>query len=71
MNSWLLERSPPTRTPDKAGFDEPTQVGFAPIAAVKTAEILIPNSRQIRFLFSQNQYLSHCLCPASLAVSQS
>ncbi|MBD2462432.1 hypothetical protein H6G89_15400 [Oscillatoria sp. FACHB-1407] len=44
MNSQLLERSPPTRTPEKAGFDEPTQVGFAPIAVVKTAEILIPNS---------------------------
>ncbi|MBD2461415.1 hypothetical protein H6G89_10180 [Oscillatoria sp. FACHB-1407] len=37
MNSRLLERSPPTRTPKKAGFDEPTQVGFAPVAAVLTA----------------------------------
>ncbi|MBD2461108.1 hypothetical protein H6G89_08640 [Oscillatoria sp. FACHB-1407] len=45
MNSRLLERSPPMRTPEKAGFDEPTQVNFAPIAAVLTAEILIPNSR--------------------------
>ncbi|MBD2463283.1 hypothetical protein H6G89_19800 [Oscillatoria sp. FACHB-1407] len=45
MNSRLLERSPPTRTTKNAGFDEPTQVGFAPIAAVLTAEILIPNSR--------------------------
>ncbi|MBD2460621.1 hypothetical protein H6G89_06145 [Oscillatoria sp. FACHB-1407] len=44
MNSQLLERSPPTRTPEDAGFDEPTQVGFASIAAVLTAEILIPNS---------------------------
>ncbi|MBD2460777.1 hypothetical protein H6G89_06940 [Oscillatoria sp. FACHB-1407] len=35
------------RTPDNAGCDEPTQVGFAPIAAVLTAEILIPNSRQV------------------------
>ncbi|MBD2463982.1 hypothetical protein H6G89_23550 [Oscillatoria sp. FACHB-1407] len=41
----VLERSPPTRTPEKVGFDEPTQVGFAPISAVKTAAILIPNSR--------------------------
>ncbi|MBD2461126.1 hypothetical protein H6G89_08730 [Oscillatoria sp. FACHB-1407] len=45
MNSQLLERSPRRRTPKKAGVDEPTQVGFAPIAAVLTAEILIPNSR--------------------------
>ncbi|MBD2461121.1 hypothetical protein H6G89_08705 [Oscillatoria sp. FACHB-1407] len=45
MNSRLLERSPPTRTPENVGFDEPTQVGFAPIAAVLTAKILIPNSR--------------------------
>ncbi|MBD2463349.1 hypothetical protein H6G89_20155 [Oscillatoria sp. FACHB-1407] len=45
MNSRLLKQSPPTRTPEKAGFDEPTQVGFAPIAAVKTAAILVPNSR--------------------------
>ncbi|MBD2462835.1 hypothetical protein H6G89_17485 [Oscillatoria sp. FACHB-1407] len=45
MNSRLLERSPPTRTPENAEFDELTQVGFAPIAAVKTAAILIPNSR--------------------------
>ncbi|MBD2461038.1 hypothetical protein H6G89_08285 [Oscillatoria sp. FACHB-1407] len=45
MNLRLLERSLPTRTPEKAGFDEPTQVGFAPIAAVLIAEILIPNSR--------------------------
>ncbi|MBD2459794.1 hypothetical protein H6G89_01940 [Oscillatoria sp. FACHB-1407] len=30
MNSRLLERSPPTRTPENAGFDEPTQVDFAP-----------------------------------------
>ncbi|MBD2461425.1 hypothetical protein H6G89_10230 [Oscillatoria sp. FACHB-1407] len=45
MNSRLSKRSPPTRTPKKAGFDEPTKVGFAPIAAVSTAKILIPNSR--------------------------
>ncbi|MBD2465414.1 hypothetical protein H6G89_30875 [Oscillatoria sp. FACHB-1407] len=45
MNSRLLERSLPMRTPESAGFDEPTRVGFAPIAAVLTAEILIPNSR--------------------------
>ncbi|MBD2460816.1 hypothetical protein H6G89_07140 [Oscillatoria sp. FACHB-1407] len=45
MNSRLLERSPPTRTPEKAGFDEPTQVGFSSTVAVLTAEILIPNSR--------------------------
>ncbi|MBD2462570.1 hypothetical protein H6G89_16110 [Oscillatoria sp. FACHB-1407] len=45
MNSRLLKQSPPTRTPEKAGFDEPTQVGFPPIGAVLTAEILIPNSR--------------------------
>ncbi|MBD2464353.1 hypothetical protein H6G89_25440 [Oscillatoria sp. FACHB-1407] len=45
MNSRLLERSPPTRTPGKSRFDEPTQVSFALIAAVLTAEILIPNSR--------------------------
>ncbi|MBD2459734.1 hypothetical protein H6G89_01640 [Oscillatoria sp. FACHB-1407] len=47
MNSRLLEPSPPTRTPEKAGFAEPTRVGCAPIAAVLTAEILIPNSRKI------------------------
>ncbi|MBD2462722.1 hypothetical protein H6G89_16910 [Oscillatoria sp. FACHB-1407] len=45
MNSRLLKRSPPTRTPDHAGFDESMQVDFAPIAVVLTAEILIPNSR--------------------------
>ncbi|MBD2460834.1 hypothetical protein H6G89_07230 [Oscillatoria sp. FACHB-1407] len=45
MNSRLSERSPPTQTPEKAGFDEPTQVGFASIATGLTAEILIPNSR--------------------------
>ncbi|MBD2461397.1 hypothetical protein H6G89_10090 [Oscillatoria sp. FACHB-1407] len=45
MNSRLLEGSPPTRTREKAGFDEPTQVSFASIAAGLTAEILIPNSR--------------------------
>ncbi|WP_255519517.1 hypothetical protein [Oscillatoria sp. FACHB-1407] len=43
MNSRLLEQSPPTRTPENAEFDEPTQVGFALIAAGLTAEILIPN----------------------------
>ncbi|MBD2465882.1 hypothetical protein H6G89_33385 [Oscillatoria sp. FACHB-1407] len=48
MNSRLPERSPPTRTPEKAGFDEPMQVGFAPIAVVLTAEILVPNSHYIR-----------------------
>ncbi|MBD2463316.1 hypothetical protein H6G89_19965 [Oscillatoria sp. FACHB-1407] len=47
MNVRLLERSPPTQIPEKAGFDEPTQVGFALIAAVLTAEILIPNSRYL------------------------
>ncbi|MBD2462246.1 hypothetical protein H6G89_14455 [Oscillatoria sp. FACHB-1407] len=45
MNSRLLERSPPMRTLENVGFDELTRVGFAPIAAVLTAEILIPNSR--------------------------
>ncbi|MBD2461177.1 hypothetical protein H6G89_08985 [Oscillatoria sp. FACHB-1407] len=45
MNLRLLERSPPTRTPENAGFDEPTQVGFAPVAAGLTAEIPVPNSR--------------------------
>ncbi|MBD2460040.1 hypothetical protein H6G89_03185 [Oscillatoria sp. FACHB-1407] len=41
MNLRLLERRPPMRTPENAGFDEPTQIGFAQIAAVLTAEILI------------------------------
>ncbi|MBD2462590.1 hypothetical protein H6G89_16235 [Oscillatoria sp. FACHB-1407] len=45
MKSRLLERSTPMRTPEKAGFDEPTQVGFAPITEVLTAKIVIPNSR--------------------------
>ncbi|MBD2461225.1 hypothetical protein H6G89_09225 [Oscillatoria sp. FACHB-1407] len=45
MNSRLLERSPPTRTPEDLRVDELTQIGFAPIAAVLTAKILIPNSR--------------------------
>ncbi|MBD2461576.1 hypothetical protein H6G89_10995 [Oscillatoria sp. FACHB-1407] len=56
MNLWLLERSPPTRTPEKAGFDEPMQVGFASIAAVLTAEILIPNSRWDRGLAVETSY---------------
>ncbi|MBD2460276.1 hypothetical protein H6G89_04390 [Oscillatoria sp. FACHB-1407] len=44
IGQWsLVNRS--TRTPENAGFDEPTQVGFALIAAVLTAEILVPNSR--------------------------
>ncbi|MBD2463584.1 hypothetical protein H6G89_21515 [Oscillatoria sp. FACHB-1407] len=33
MNSRLSRQSPPTRTPEDAGFYEPMQVGFAPIAA--------------------------------------
>ncbi|MBD2464491.1 hypothetical protein H6G89_26140 [Oscillatoria sp. FACHB-1407] len=47
MNSRLLERSPPTWTPEDAGFDEPTQVGFAPIAAVSTVIILLPSSGSV------------------------
>ncbi|WP_255519352.1 hypothetical protein [Oscillatoria sp. FACHB-1407] len=44
MNSRIGEGSP-TRTLEEAGFDEPTQVGFAPMAAGLTVKILIPNSR--------------------------
>ncbi|MBD2460213.1 hypothetical protein H6G89_04065 [Oscillatoria sp. FACHB-1407] len=44
MSSRLSKRSLPTRTTENPRSAQPTQVSFAPIAAVSTAKILIPNS---------------------------